>query len=182
MNFIKQAARRYWIIYYLVYTGGVAYSIPSYWRRLSDDGGLLWLAAIYGVSAGTALLAAIYLEALGRMVLLIPAAIKHYKEQGLEQGLEQGREEGRREERRRIEEELRRAAEPRPEPVAIPEGSLREAREIGRREGREAERQRIIAAFIAQGERDADGTLRVTLPPEVVKILFDESDQPTGMA
>ncbi len=174
MDFIKQAARRYWVIYYLVYTGGVAYGIPSYWHRLSDDGGLLWLAAIFGVSAGSALLVAIFLEVLGRMVLLIPAEIKRLKELG--------REEGRREERRRIEEELRLAAERRPEPVVIPEGSLREARETGRREGREAERQRIIAAFIAQGERGADGTLRVTLPPEVVKILFDESDQPTGMA
>ena len=168
MDFIKQAARRYWIIYYLVYTGGVAYSIPSYWHRLSDDGGLLWLAAIFGASAGSALLVAIFLEVLGRMVLLIPAEIKRLKELG--------REEGRREERRRIEEELRLAAERRPEPVAIPEVSLREAREAGWREGREAERQRIIAAFIAQGERDSDGALRVTLPPEVVKILFDESD------
>ena len=181
MEPLKGIAERYWIAYYLVYVAGVGFGLWRYrpWQETGKDE-LLVLVGIFALATAAALLAAILLEVIGRMVLLIPAEIKRLKdlgrEQGREEGREQGREEGRREERQRIEEELRLAAERRPEPVAIPEASLQEAREAGWREGREAERQRIIAAFIAQGERDADGALRVTLPPEVVKILFDESD------
>ncbi len=76
----------------------------------------------FAVSAGIALLAAIFLEVLGRMVLLIPAAIKKIKE------------EGRREERRRIAEALRQA-----------------------------------------GERE-DGSVHITLTPEVLKLLTGEID------
>ena len=173
MEPLKGIAERYWIAYYLVYVAGVGFGLWRYrpWQESGKDE-LLVLVGIFALATGAASLSAILLEAIGRMVLLIPAEIKRLKDLGRKEG----REEGRREERQRIEEELRLAAECRPEPVAIPEASLREAREAGWREGREAERQRIIAAFIAQGERDADGTLRVALPPEVVKILFDESD------
>ena len=43
------------------------------------------LVAIFALAAGVALLAAILLEVMGRMVLLIPAAIKKIKEQGIKE-------------------------------------------------------------------------------------------------
>ena len=102
MGAIKRVARNYWISYYLVYIGGVAFGLWRYWEQL-DEAGVYLLAAIFGASAGGALLVAIVLEVTGRMVLLIPAAIKKYKE------------EGRQEERRRIRHrliELRRSEAP----------------------------------------------------------------------
>ena len=85
MEFIKRVARNYWVAYYLVYVAGVAVGLWRYWPRLLRDDGILWLAVIFAVSAGIALLAAIFLEVLGRMVLLIPAAIKKIKEQGIKE-------------------------------------------------------------------------------------------------
>ncbi len=82
MEFVKQVARNYWLVYYAVYVGGVAAGLGRYWQRLAAEDGIFWLAAIFGASAGSALLVAILLEVLGRMVLLIPAAIKKYKEAG----------------------------------------------------------------------------------------------------
>ena len=95
MEFIKRVARNYWAVYYLAYVGGVAAGLWRYWHQLSADDGILWLAAIFGASAGSALLVAILLEVTGRMVLLIPAAIKKLKA------------EGRKEERQRIVNALR---------------------------------------------------------------------------
>ncbi len=95
MEFIKRVARNYWAVYYLAYVGGVAAGLWRYWQRLTADDGILWLAAIFGASAGSALLVAILLEVTGRMVLLIPAAIKKLKA------------EGRKEERQRIVNALR---------------------------------------------------------------------------
>ena len=126
MEFIKRVARNYWLVYYVVYVGDVAAGLIYYWHRLSADDGILWLAAIFGASAGSALLVAIFPEVMGRMVLLIPAAIKKIKEEG--------RREGRREERRRIAEALRQA-----------------------------------------GERE-DGSVHITLTPEVLKLLTGEID------
>jgi hypothetical protein len=40
------------------------------------------LADVYGVAAGTAVFITIFVEALGRMVLLIPAAVKKLKSEG----------------------------------------------------------------------------------------------------
>ena len=122
MEFVKRVFRNYWLFYYVVYVGGVALGLGRYWPQLTAHGGILWLAAIFGVSAGSALLVAIFLEVMGRMVLLIPAAIKKIKE------------EGRREERRRIAEVLRQA-----------------------------------------GERE-DGSVHITLTPEVLKLLTGEID------
>ena len=122
MEFVKRVFRNYWLVYYVVYVGGVALGLGRYWPQLTAHDGILWLAAIFGVSAGSALLVAIFLEVMGRMVLLIPAAIKKIKE------------EGRREERRRIAEALRQA-----------------------------------------GERE-DGSVHITLTPEVLKLLTGEID------
>jgi hypothetical protein len=61
------------------------------------------LVAILALAAGYALLVAIVVEAIGRMVLLIPAEIKRLKEEG--------RKEGRQQERQRIVEVLRELGE-----------------------------------------------------------------------
>ena len=85
MEFVKRVFRNYWLVYYVVYVGGVALGLGRYWPQLTAHGGILWLAAIFGVSAGSALLVAIFLEVMGRMVLLIPAAIKKIKKQAVKE-------------------------------------------------------------------------------------------------
>ena len=102
MEFVKRVFRNYWLVYYVVYVGGVALGLARYWPQLTAHDGILWLAAIFGVSAGSALLVAIFLEVIGRMVLLIPAAWKKIKDQGIQEGRAEGRAEGRTEERQRI--------------------------------------------------------------------------------
>ena len=102
MEFVKRVFRNYWLVYYVVYVGGVALGLARYWPQLTAHDGILWLAAIFGASAGSALLVAIFLEVIGRMVLLIPAAWKKIKDQGIQEGRAEGRAEGRTEERQRI--------------------------------------------------------------------------------
>ena len=126
MEHVKRVFRNYWLVYYVIYVGGVALGLGRYWHQIAADDGILWLAAIFGASAGSALLVAIFLEALGRMVLLIPAAIKKIKEEG-------------------------------------------------RREGRQEERRRIAEALRQAGERE-DGSVHITLTPEVMKLLMGEID------
>ena len=64
----------------------------------SESGYLVTLAAIYAVSAGTALTAAAIAEGVGYVVLLIPKRIKKLKDEGRREG----RKEGRQKERRRF--------------------------------------------------------------------------------
>ena len=98
MDTAKTAAERYWIIYYLVYLAvsgaGLWYYWPRllwYWRQpVMENDSVDLLAAIFGAAVGIALGVAILLEVGGRMVLLIPAAVKKLKA------------EGRKEERQRI--------------------------------------------------------------------------------
>jgi uncharacterized protein (DUF58 family) len=85
----------YWIAYYLVYVVCVGYGIWRFWGLLQKDDWLYPLAAIFGVSLGAALLVAIMVEVTGKMVLLIPAAVKKIRNEGVEEGIEIGREEGR---------------------------------------------------------------------------------------
>ena len=82
MEPLKSIAERYWVVYYLVYVAGVAVGVWRY-HPLQEQGKdeLYALAAIFALAAGVALLAAILLEVFGRMVLLIPAAIRKIKEQ-----------------------------------------------------------------------------------------------------
>ena len=102
METVKTAAERYWIIYYLVYLGLAGAGLWYYWPRLlwywrqpvMQNDSVYLLAAIFGTAAGIALGVAILLEVGGRMVLLIPAAVKKIKAEG--------RKEGRNEERQRI--------------------------------------------------------------------------------
>ena len=130
MELIKRVARNYWVAYYLVYLAGVAIGFGRYRQQLSGEESVLWLAAIFGASAGFALLVAILLEVTGRMVLLIPAAWNRAKAEGRAEG----RAEARREERQRIAEVLR---------------------QLGTRE---------------------DGSIQITLTPEVLKLLTGEID------
>jgi hypothetical protein len=92
MEPLKNIADRYWIIYYLVYVAGVGFGVWRY-RPLQETGKdeLLVLVAIFALAAGVALLVAILLEVFGRMVLLIPAAWKKIKEQGIKQGVKEER-------------------------------------------------------------------------------------------
>jgi hypothetical protein len=96
MDLARKAVGNYWVIYYLVYVGCVGFYLWRYRNALRGDDHVYLLAAIFGVSVGIALLAAIFLEVIGRMVLLIPAAVKKLKEEG--------RQEGRKEQRNRINE------------------------------------------------------------------------------
>ena len=83
MEPLKNIAERYWIVYYLVYVVVVGVGTWRYrpWQESGQDE-LLVLVGIFALAAGVALLAAILLEVIGRMVLLIPAEIKRLKEQG----------------------------------------------------------------------------------------------------
>ena len=86
MELLRRAVGKYWVIYYLVYAGGVGCGLWRYWDRLQSDEGIYLLAAIFGVAVGIALLAAIFVEVIGRMVLLIPAAWNKAKAEGRAEG------------------------------------------------------------------------------------------------
>ena len=129
MEPLKSVGERYWAVYYLVYVAGVGLGIWRY-RPFSQAGSdeLYSLVAVFALAAGAALLIAIIVEVIGRMVLLIPAEIKRLKEEG---------------------------------------------RKEGRREGRREERQRIVEALRQIGERE-DGTVQITLTPELFKLLMGD--------
>lgn len=86
MEPLKSIGERYWIAYYLVYviTAGVGLWRYRPWQQSGNDE-LYALVAIFALAAGVALLAAILMEVIGRMVLLIPAAWKKIKEQGIKE-------------------------------------------------------------------------------------------------
>lgn len=110
MSDVKSAAERYWVIYYLVYLGAAGAGLWYYWPRLLwywqqpllHNDSIYLLAAIFGTAVGIALAVAIILEVSGRMVLLIPAAVRKIKAQGREEGREEGLQEGVVKERQRI--------------------------------------------------------------------------------
>ena len=112
MDPLKSIAERYWVVYYLVYVAGVGIGLSRY-HPLQEQGKdeLFALVGIFALAAGFALLVAIILEVLGRMVLLIPSEIKRLREQGRKEGRQEGRQEGRREERQRIVDALRQIGE-----------------------------------------------------------------------
>lgn len=86
MEPLKSIGERYWIAYYLVYviTAGVGLWRYRPWQQSGNDE-LYALVAIFALAAGVALLAAILMEVIGRMVLLIPDAWKKIKQQGREE-------------------------------------------------------------------------------------------------
>ena len=65
-------------MFYLVYAACAAFFLSRRWTLLFQEGTdyIHILAAIFGASAGIALLFAIVAEVIGRMVLLIPQAVK----------------------------------------------------------------------------------------------------------
>ena len=116
MKLLRMAVGEYWIVYYLVYVAGVGLGVWLYqrrlhWEQVRDGEGIYLLAAIFGVSVGIALLAAIIVEVTGRMVLLIPRAWNKLKEDSRREGREEGREEGRKEARQESSERLKEAYE-----------------------------------------------------------------------
>ncbi len=119
----RAIAGRYWVVYYLVYVFSVAALLWLYWEQLDWNLGqqketLFLLAAVFGASAGFALLVAIVPEVLGHMVLLIP--------QAWEKAKSRGRQEGRKTERDRVQDIIARYGQKDPESGAIvitPEGA-----------------------------------------------------------
>ena len=74
---LKQLIEKYWVVYYIVYVIAVVVIVAMQWGKLqADDDPILRLAAIFGVAAGMASFLAIVSEVFGRMVLLIPEAVK----------------------------------------------------------------------------------------------------------
>jgi hypothetical protein len=73
----------YWVLYFVGYVLAIIGLGWSHWDGLEErDNRIYLLAAMFGVAAGAASAVAIIVEVGGRMVLLIPAAVKKLKEQG----------------------------------------------------------------------------------------------------
>ena len=80
---LKGLIEKYWVVYYIVYVVGVLVNLAMQWPKLQADADpVLRLAAIFGLSAGIASFLAIVSEVFGRMVLLIPQAVRKLKEAG----------------------------------------------------------------------------------------------------
>ena len=103
MTPLKQAFGKYWLAYYLVYVVSVAvflwlYRVPLLSKATPDDTRLYLLAAVFGVSAGIALLVTILMEVLITLVLLAPRVWRH----AVNQGKREGRREALQEEKKRV--------------------------------------------------------------------------------
>ena len=59
--------------------------------------------------------------------------------------------------------------------VLLIPAAIKKIKEEGRREGRREERRRIAEALRQAGERE-DGSIHITLTPEVLKLLTGEID------
>ena len=107
MNALERFFTWYWLIYFGIYLVLVGVLTWLFWGELiAGDNQLQLLTNIYGASAGTASIAAIVLEGLGKMSLLIfgPAAkklMKEMRQDARQEGREEGRKEGREEERKK---------------------------------------------------------------------------------
>lgn len=87
----QKAVENYWGVYYLVYVGCVAFFLYQYGQDVQWGNLIYVLAAIFSTSAGIAILVVIVVEGVGRMVLLIPAAVKKLKAEGRREGREEER-------------------------------------------------------------------------------------------
>ena len=87
---------KYWVCYYGVFLAVLALLLARYWYALDwqDESWLPLLAAIFGVSAGTALTITIFAEGVGFMVLLIPDRVRKLRDEGRAEGLAKGLAEG----------------------------------------------------------------------------------------
>lgn len=75
---------KYWVIYYIVFLAVLAFLLSRHWGALNwdNESHIFLLAAIFGLSAGVALTFTICTELGGRMVLLIPEAVRKLKDAG----------------------------------------------------------------------------------------------------
>ena len=179
MSEVKSAAERYWVIYYLVYLAAAGVGLWYYWPRLLwywrqpllQNDSVYLLAAIFGTAVGIALATAIILEVSGRMVLLIPAAVRKIKAQGHAEGREEGLEEGRVEglEEGRVEGREEGLEEGRVE-------GREEGRVEGRQEGASKERQRIGQVLAELGFHDGNGG-QVILDSDAVRKILNDGNQ-----
>lgn len=81
----------YWVIYFVGYLIAIGLLLWLYWRDLTQGDKVIYpLSAIFSTAAGAASAFAIIVEVGGRMVLLIPAAVKKLKNEGRKEGIEQG--------------------------------------------------------------------------------------------
>lgn len=83
---------KYWVFYYIVFLAVLVFLLARHWGALKWEGEsyVLLLAAIFGVAAGSALTFTICTEFGGRMVLLIPAAVRKLKAEGKAEGVREG--------------------------------------------------------------------------------------------
>ena len=166
MEVLKRLAPKYWLGYYCVYVAVFAYLTVVFYDTLMtwpEIESLFAAAAIFAVSTGVALLAALITEGVGYVILLIPKRIKELKDEGRAEGREEGRAEGREEGRAegraealaeirengrvhgRREDGERGAGE-----ESHPEG-IRESRGGGFREGRAEERSLVSSLLACHG-------------------------------
>jgi hypothetical protein len=103
MDTLRKAIEAYWVSYYLIYVGFFGSFVwERNWKFWQLD--VAVLADIFNASVGIALASVIIVEAAGRMVLLIPAAVRKIMEEGRKEGRKEGREEGRKNQRKRFNE------------------------------------------------------------------------------
>ena len=96
----------YWILYFVGYIVAIIILGWLNWDELRAGNNRIYLlAAIFSVAAGAASAVAVIVEVGGRLVLLIPAAVKKIMEQGREQGRQEERADWEAWLRRRIEAE-----------------------------------------------------------------------------
>ena len=146
MEVIKKLAPKYWLGYYIVYAVTLIIMTVRYGRLITegtDPERIFIAAAIFGVSTGVALTAAIASEGVGFLILLIPNRIREIKEEGSAEGFAKGREAGRDEGRVEGREEGR---------VEGREEGRVEGREEGRAEGREEGRAEAFAEVEARAK------------------------------
>lgn len=88
LSWLLRGLHPYWAMYYLVFLASVSYlGWPIWWTWQwgyldSKNPAFAQIVDIYGMSAGTAIIVAVVFEVGGRIVLLIPPAVKELKERG----------------------------------------------------------------------------------------------------
>ena len=106
MRNIERIIGNYWIGYYGVYLVAVLVLLYRHNWTLGQWDDIELLSKVFSTAAGYALFAAVVVEGLGRMVLLIPKTVRSIfnkgRVEGLAEGLAEGRVEGRQEERKRM--------------------------------------------------------------------------------
>ena len=113
MRNIERILGNYWIGYYLVYLVAVLVLMYRHDWTLAQWDDVELMSDIFSTVVGYALLAAVVVEGLGRMVLLIPKTVKAIMAkghaEGHAEGLTEGRTEGRKKEQKRMLSALREA-------------------------------------------------------------------------